>query len=452
MTPTYRLTAVEALRYIQAGVLTTEALAKTCVDRILELEPSLNAWAWLRTEQALSEATEIDTARRLGKPLGPLAGIPIGIKDIFNTADMPTQMGSPIWAGYTPGNDARVVASLRKAGGILMGKTVTAEFAVHVQSGTIGFPATRNPHHPEHSPGTSSSGSAAAVAAGMVPVSIGSQTAGSIIRPASYCGVYGFKPSFGLIPRTGILKTTDTLDTVGFFARGVEDLRLLLELTRVQGENYPPARTVDDPSRRKPEHRPWRVAVVKGPKWSDAEPYAQQALLRFASELAAKEGVAIEETEPPPGIVQSHRIHETIYNKALSYYFKQEFQKKPLLSPTLQQMIIEGQKTSVEEYRRALLQQAELSLQMDRWFEQGPDILLTLSTGGEAPKIDVNDRPDNCLIWTLCGLPSINLPVFTGPAGLPFGAQLVARRYNDLALLDFAETISRREAGVKELV
>ncbi len=439
-TPLHELTAVKAARRIRAGTLTAEALVRACLARIEQLEPSLKAWAYLKPEQGLKQAQSVDAALGQGEDPGPLAGIPVGIKDIFNTADMPTQMGSPLWSGYTPGNDARVVFSIRQAGGIILGKTVTAEFAVHTPGPTV------NPHHPEHSPGTSSSGSAAAVAAGMVPLSLGSQTAGSAIRPASYCGIYGFKPSFGLIPRTGSLKTTDSLDTVAFFARCVEDLELFFEVVRVKGQDYPLAETfLNDPARRKPAGRPWRIALVKGPQWSHAENYAQGALQKFASKLAGMEEIDIEEKEPPLEMEEAHQVHETIYDKALSHYFKQEFLKKQLVSPTLQAMILHGQKISVNEYRQALQRQAELARLLDRWFEDGVDFLLTLSTSGEAPKgLQTPDRPDSCLVWTLCGVPAINLPVFTSPAGLPFGAQVVARRYNDFQLLEFARALSKK--------
>jgi len=427
------LSATEAIRQIQAGRLTAVELLRTCLAQIERLEPTLKAWAHLEPMIALERAHSIDRSIQEGKTVGPLTGIPVGVKDIFNTTDMPTSMGSPLWTGFTPGNDARVVFYLRQAGAVIPGKTVTAEFAVHTPGPTV------NPHHPGHMPGTSSSGSAAAVASFMVPLAIGSQTAGSTIRPASYCGVYGFKPSFGLIPRTGSLKTTDSLDTVGFFARTVEDLGLLLEVLRVHGTDYPISHALlTDATRQKPFHRPWRVALVKGPKWEGAEGYAKEALLRYASKLAAQEGVMVEEVELPPGFDQAHHVHSLVYDKALSYYFKEEFKKETLVSSILKAMIVHGQQIPLSDYHAALQRQRELAQALDDWFKDRVDILLTLSTGGEALKgLDSVDRPDSCLIWTLCGVPTIHLPVFVGPLGLPFGAQVAARRYNDHDLLRF---------------
>lgn len=436
----HELTATQARQRIQEGRLTARALTQACLDRIERVDPFIKAWVYLDPKQALRQAEALDAALSRGEDPGPLAGIPVAIKDTFNTADMPTQMGSPLWAGFTPGNDARVVAAIRQAGGILLGKTVTAEFAVHTPGPTV------NPHHPEHSPGTSSSGSAAAVAAQMAPLGLGSQTAGSAIRPASYCGIYGFKPSYGLIPRTGMLKTTDTLDTVALFARCPEDLELFLEEARVKGRDYPLVeRHLHRLTRRRSDNEPWRVALVKGPQWSHAQTYAQQALMQLASELADQQGIHLEAKEPPAELEEAHAVHETIYDKALSYYFKQEFQKKQWISPTLQAMVQHGQTISLQAYRQALQRQAELAQSLDRWFEEGVDLVVTLSTSGEAPKgRETPDLPDNCLIWTLCGVPAVNLPLFSGPTGLPFGAQIVARRYHDFQLLEFARLLWRK--------
>ena len=202
------LTVTEAGEKVRSGELSAVEWCESCIAQVERCEADIHAWVQFEPELALRQAREIDEKRRAGTFDDPLWGAPFGVKDVFNTAELPTCMGSPIWEGFTPGNDARVVAHLRWAGGVMFGKTVTAEFAVHHPGPTV------NPHNPDYSPGTSSSGSAAAVASMMVPLALGTQTAGSTIRPASYCGVYGFKPSFGVVPRTGILKTLDTLDHV----------------------------------------------------------------------------------------------------------------------------------------------------------------------------------------------------------------------------------------------
>lgn len=428
-----QLTATELIARLRSGDCTAADATRACLDQIERLNPAIRAWVHVAPEIALRQAEAADRKLAEGKG-GALCGVPIGVKDIFNTADMPTQMGSPIWKGFTPGNDARVVHYLRMADGVIPGKTVTAEFAVHAPG------PTRNPHHPEHMPGTSSSGSAAATAAGMVPLALGTQTAGSIIRPASYCGVFGFKPSFGLLPRTGMLKTTDSLDTVGLFSRAAEDLALLFEVVRVHGIDYPISHAaLNDPARRDKGPGPWRVGLLRGPKWESAEPYARQALQDFGKRLAGVPDVAVEEVTMPENFDRAHEIHATIYDRTLAYYFKEEFAAHTLVSPIMYDIVQRGNRLTLDQYKAALDEQNALTRECDDFLAERFDVIVDLSTGGEAPKgLDSTDRLDNCLIWTLCGVPAINLPVFTGPLGLPFGAQIFARRYNDYLLLNFA--------------
>jgi Asp-tRNA(Asn)/Glu-tRNA(Gln) amidotransferase A subunit family amidase len=431
------LSASDALRRLKARDISVADLARACLDRIRRHDPSIQAWVHLDEPLALRCADELDRALAAGRPPGPLFGIPVGIKDVFNTADMPTQMGSPIWARFQPGNDARVVHALRMAGALLLGKTATAEFAVHAPG------PTRNPHHPGHLPGTSSSGSAAAVAASMVPLALGTQTAGSIIRPASYCGVFGFKPSFGTIPRTGMLKTTDSLDTVGGLARTIDDLGLLFDVIRVHGPDYPIShRELLHPSRRHPADRPWSVALVRGPKWDCAEPYAQQALCAWADDLRRHRSVCVKDISLLDGVSAAHDVHGTIYDYTLAYYFREEFKKHTLVSRIMYETIIRGARVTASQYREALERQCQLARGMEALFDGGIDVVLSLSTGGVAlTHRDQMDRPDNCLIWTLCGMPALSLPVFQGPDRLPFGAQIAARRYSDYMLLDFARHV-----------
>jgi len=440
----FQLTATQISAHLRAGDCRAVDVTRACLDRIERLNPAIHAWVHLSPELALQQAEAADRKLADGKG-GTLCGVPVGVKDIFNTADMPTQMGSPIWKDFTPGNDARAVHYLRMADAVLPGKTVTAEFAVHAPG------PTRNPHHLEHMPGTSSSGSAAAVAAGMVPLSLGTQTAGSIIRPASYCGVYGFKPSFGLIPRTGMLKTTDSLDTVGFFARDIEDLELLFNVIRVHGVDYPLSHeALNDRARRNKSAGPWRVGLLHGPKWKYAESYAQQALQEFGQRLGKAADIVIEKVEMPENFNRAHDIHATIYDRTLAYYFKEEFVAHTLVSPIMYEIVQRGNQLTVEEYKAALAEQAALARELDEFLDRRFDIIVDLSTGGEAPKgLDSNDRLDNCLIWTLCGVPTINLPVFTGPLGLPFGAQIFSRRYNDYLLLNFARHL--RQCGMTKV-
>ncbi|MBI4596969.1 MAG: amidase [Candidatus Omnitrophica bacterium] len=436
----YLLSATDAIGQIRAGELTAKELVASCISRIERLDPSLKAWAFLAPELAKRAAAAVDGVIHEGGDAGLLGGIPIGIKDIFNTYDMPTGMGSPLWSGYTPGNDARVVSAIRLAGGIVMGKTVTAEFAVHHPGPTV------NPYDGERTPGTSSSGSAVAVAASMVPLALGSQTAGSTIRPASYCGVYGCKPSFGLLPRTGSLKTTDTLDTVSWFARTIDDIALLFDVLRVQGTDYPFSGEVEQAFAMRGNATPWRIGLVRGPTWQDAESYARTALLAYAEQLAGDHDIVVEDAALPPDFDEAYAAHETIYDKALSYYFKQEYGQREHLSWRLQAMIRHGQQITLDQYHGALARQAALTQAFDQWMQaRRLDALLTLSTGGEAMRgLEAPDRPDTCLIWTLCGAPVISAPVFHGPSGLPFGAQFVARRYADAVLLRLCRLLSER--------
>jgi Asp-tRNA(Asn)/Glu-tRNA(Gln) amidotransferase A subunit family amidase len=433
------LSASEAIACIHAGEFRVVDWVQSCLDQIGRVDPAVKAWVYLDPENALCQAGTIDEKRKAGK-VGVLSGTPVGVKDIFNTEDMPTQMGSPIWKDFTPGNDARVVHYLRLADAVFPGKTVTAEFAVHTPGPTL------NPHNPEYMAGTSSTGSAVAVASYMVPLAIGTQTAGSTIRPASYVGIYGFKPSFGLLPRTGMLKTTDSLDTVGLFARTVEDLALLFEVMRVRGLDYPFVHAMlDDPSRWQRDDRPWKVGLIKGPKWDSAEQYAREALLRYAAEMGRLSGAVVEEAVLSETFTLAHRIHATIYDRTLAYYFKEEFKKHKLISGIMYETIERGNRISLDEYKAALEQQNALYRQLDQFFDGGYDVLLNLSTGGEAMEgLNSVDRPDNCLVWTLCGAPAINLPVFAGPNHLPFGAQVVARRYNDYVLLNFVKWLQEQ--------
>src|SRR5881409_298980 len=236
LTNLHWLSASEAARLIRDGVISSEQLVRACLNRVSETDSRVQAWTFLDADHALAQARAADEWRLGGRPTGPLHGVPVGVKDIIDTADMPTENGSVLHAGRAPSRDATVVAMLRAAGAVVMGKTVTTEFAGRAPG------KTRNPHNPARTPGGSSSGSAAAVAAGMVPLALGSQTGGSTVRPASFCGVYGLKPTHGLIPRHGMFQLSRSLDHVGLFARSVEDIALLLEELAVHDERDPDSR------------------------------------------------------------------------------------------------------------------------------------------------------------------------------------------------------------------
>jgi Asp-tRNA(Asn)/Glu-tRNA(Gln) amidotransferase A subunit family amidase len=427
----------------QSGRLTPADVAEFCIRQYEDTEPRYHAWEVFDPDRL--RACARDAGRRIeqGEPCRPLEGIPVGVKDIFNTADLPTQMGSPIWEGFTPGNDARAVFYLRMAGALVPGKTVTAEFAVHTWRKTF------NPHDPTRTPGTSSSGSAVAVATGVVPAAIGTQTAGSIVRPASFCGIYGCKPSFGLIPRTGMLKTTDSLDTIGYFCLHYEDLERLLDVLRVHGTNYPISNAaLNDRNRQnRPADRPWRVGLVKTHTWGYAPAYAQEALLRWSERLSDLRDIEVEDPNLPRVMKESHIVHSVIYDKTLSYYFKEEFKRDTLVSPIMKGLISHGNAIPIDQYHESLARQETMARSMDRFFRKY-DILISLSTAGEAPlknELVQLEQPDPALMWTMTYLPVISAPVFVSPGGLPFGVQIVARRYNDRLLLRFCDYLRRMD-------
>ncbi len=435
------LTVAEATNLIRSGEINSQELVSACVGQIEKFEPRLKAWAYLNAEKALDQAKAFDEKRpRSGQAPGLLGGVPVGIKDVFNTIDAPTAMGSPLWKDFTPGNDARAVFHLKRADAIMMGKTVTAEFAVHAPGPTL------NPHDPTRIPGTSSSGSAVAVASKMVPCALGTQTAGSVIRPASYCGIYGMKPSFGLIPRTGMLKTTDSLDTIGFFSRSAEDLEILLDVLRVHGQDYPISETkLSDRIFQNKKGEKWRVAIVETTVSECAESYAREALRDFAETLSEDKDMQISYFNLPTAFGEAHDVHEIIYDKSLAYYFKNEYKEKTLISREIKAMIEHGNAVTLEEYRKATLRQNQLAHQLEDLLSEF-DACFTLSTAGEAPKIGVDEKKDSCLIWTLCGIPAVNLPFLKGPSGLPMGLQAISERYSDLRLLRFVKILGERFA------
>ncbi len=437
------LTAGEFLKRIAMREIGVIDYVRACADRIEQFEPMLKAWTWYDRARFEARADGLDRILKEHRGDGlpaPLFGVPVGVKDVFNTYDMPTAMGSVIYAGYTPGNDARVVSNLRLDKAILAGKTVTAEFAVH-------YPGpTRNPHDPARTPGTSSSGSAVAVATSMVPVALGTQTAGSIIRPASYCGIFGFKASFGLVPRTGVLKTTDTLDTIGWMSRSVDDLALLFETMRVRGHNYPVSEAgLAERNEAAPRGRGWRVGLVESYVDRHQDPAVTAGLRALASRLE-KEGATVVPFRLPKAMEMAHEVHDIVYVCALAYYFRPEWTAKPsTFSERLSEMIASGLRITGERYQQALMEQNRIARAFDEAV-QAVDVLLCPSTAGEAPMgLDGVDPPDTCLIWTLCGAPVISLPLLKGSAGLPVGAQAVARRFADYPLLDFARFVARCE-------
>ena len=439
--PQQSLTASKFLGDLRKEKTSIADYVASCTQRIAELEPSLHAFAWYdasRLQQGAIQADERLAAHRkaVGDPSaldGLITGVPIGVKDVFNTNDMPTQHGSTAFANFTPGNDARVVFDIHKHGGLVAGKTATAELAVHHPTGTV------NPLDPDRSCGTSSAGSVVAVATGMVPIALTTQTGGSTIRPASYLGVHGFKPSFGLLPRTGMLKSSDTLDSIGFVARSISDLSLFLDVTRVSGPNYPYVEAaLADSARTQRPFRPWRVGVLDGPKSSNESTAASVGVRRVVDALS-EAGMHVGRFVLPSEFDRAHDVHDIIYTKSVSYNYRMEWARAAnSFSPVLAAMMKKGEEISVVEYQTALRLQANFAAHYDRAMSD-VDVVICPSTADEAPVgIDAVDTPDHCLIFTMCYAPALSLPLLRGTTGLPLGLQISSRRYNDLQLLKFS--------------
>lgn len=419
------LTASEAARRIRDGELTSQELVQSCLDRIEAVEDTIGAWTHLDREYALTQAKAAQDQRQAGESLGPLHGVPVGVKDIIDTADMPTENGTVLHAGRRPENDSAVVALLRQAGAIIMGKTVSTELAVYSPG------KTKNPHDPTRTPGGSSSGSAAAVSSFMVPVAVGTQTNGSVIRPAAYCGVFGFKPSHGLIPRPGILKQSPPLDTVGVMGRTLEDTALLADVLIGHDSRDPHSRPRAHPqiSRVMAEEPPVKpnLVFIRTPVWDQAEESTKDALRELCEHLGD-----IQIMELPPVFDGALEDHRRIMEADLAVSFAREYRDgKDQLSDILREMIERGQQVLAMDYNSAVARIADYRAEIDEIIHVF-DAILTPATAGEAPVgLDATGSPAFCTIWTLAGVPALTMPIMQGPNGMPLGAQLVSAKGDD---------------------
>ena len=434
------LSATQAGYKISTGEITSEELVQACLDRVEQIDGEIEAWAYLDHDYALDQARKLDIIRQAGGPIGPLHGIPVGIKDIIDTAHVPTELGTIIHAGRVPLKDAWVINRLRQAGAVFMGKTVTTELATYAPG------KTKNPHDPNRTPGGSSSGSAAAVASNMVTIALGSQTNGSIIRPASFCGVFGFKPSFGMIPRTGVLKQSHPLDQLGVLARTTDDVALMTQVLA----GYDELDSATTPFRATPHilsvaaeepPLPPKIGFVKTPIWDRADDMCKGA----HEELCETLGENIEEIELSPSFGHVLDHHKIIMEADLAYSYAHEYETgKDLLSDSLRAQIERGMSYSAVTYHRAMAQQAILDVILAELF-QVYDALLTPSASGEAPiGLDDTGDPSFCTIWTFCGVPALNIPVFQGENGMPIGAQLVGAKNDDARLLRTTNWLLRK--------
>ncbi len=415
-----RLTASEAAARLEAGTLSAETLVQDCLDRIAE-RAAVKAWCWLDPEHALAQVRAID---RAGRP-GVLKGVPIGVKDVIDTFDMPTQHGSPIYAGNRPFADAACVALTRAAGGVILGKTVTTEFANRDPRETV------HPLNPAHTPGGSSSGSAAAVADFQVPVGFGTQTGGSTIRPAAFCGVIGYKPSFGEFSRVGIKMQCHNLDTLGLICRSLDDVALMRAALLVQ-----PRHAVDRNAAAP------RIGFCRTPAWDHADADTQSLLERTASRLSAA-GTTVAEIDPVPADFLDHHRRVFEFEAARNYAYEYEVHPDKL-SPALRDGLLKpGRALPLSAYIEAIEAAEAFRAKLDDVFRD-VDVLLAPSAAGEAPEglHSTGDARFNA-IWTLAWTPCITLPAGTGHKGLPLGIQLVGARFADEALLDAAAWVER---------
>ena len=412
------------------GSSTAEAYVSGCTRLVDETDGDLKAWQHINAEQVVEDAKARDDDRRAGRPCGPLLGIPVGVKDIFDTADMPTAYGSEAYEGNQPEQHCAVVEKLIEAGAVVMGKTVSTEFAFMHPS------VTRNPANTDYSPGGSSSGSAAAVAAGHVPLAIGSQTNGSTIRPASYCGIYGFKPSSGIISRRGSLETSSTLDQVGLFARDLGDIALLAD--SLAGYDHADSNSYLNTKPAMLAGYLSEPPVEPNFAWIDM-PYSDQYSIDVTEgmeELLQVPGMKVDRLPAPQSfavLIAAHKvIHEYEIFRALE---DQRRQYPDKLSSTIQGVFAGAAEITTELYEEALdVRQGAID-----WFSQfflEFDAVITPAALGEAPVFgESTGSPICCTVWTLCGLPSLSLPLLQGEQGLPIGVQLVGSLREDDRLL-----------------
>ena len=409
----------EAVRAIEAGELRSIDLVEACLERIRAREATVGAWTFVADEAARAAAKAADAGPRGGR----LRGVPLGVKDIIDTVDMPTECGSGIYRGRRAAWDAACVALCRRAGAVILGKTVSTEFAYFAPG------KTANPHDPAHTPGGSSSGSAAAVADFMVPAGFGTQTAASIIRPASYCGVVGYKPTHATFTLAGVKAFSESLDTLGLITRSVVDARYLRAVLLDDAFRLDVQTSSDSP----------KVGICRTAWWSEAETAARETVERSARALAAR-GARVTDAELPAAFARLVDTQKAImaYESARNYAYEFDAHREAL-SPALRELIASGGRIGRQAFDAACADARRARREFDA-FMTGFDFLLTPSAVGEAPKgLGATGDPLFSRLWTLLHVPSLTLPAGTGPQGLPVGVQLIGRRGADDELLAWAE-------------
>jgi Asp-tRNA(Asn)/Glu-tRNA(Gln) amidotransferase A subunit family amidase len=429
--PLNELSAAEIANKIAAGETTCEAVVRDCLARIAARDGTVKAFVNLDPELALAQARALDRGPRRG----PLHGVPIGLKDTIDTFDMPTEMGSPIYRGNRPVADAACVALLRQAGAVILGKTATCAFAGGAP------PETANPHNAAHTPGGSSSGSAAAVADDMVPAALGTQTGGSVLRPASFCGIFGYKPTYNTFNKAGVWPAADSIDTIGWLARSIEDIELLTAVLRMETP-APPRKLGAAP----------RIGFCRTEIWNTAAPESKGAVEGAAAALA-KAGATLREVELPQAFAGLHAVaRATInyYERAACMAFLWDRQRERL-SPQMRGYIENGQKIPRDDYVTGMRRLDQCRSLLPAVFEPF-DVLLVPCVPGEAPKgLGATGDPNMQAVWTALHTPAMTLPTHRGPNNLPVGIQLVAQRYDDDRLLACARWIWDK-IGAREMV
>jgi Asp-tRNA(Asn)/Glu-tRNA(Gln) amidotransferase A subunit family amidase len=428
--PLNELTAVEVQAHLAAAHSDVEPFFEQLLTYAKAVDERLHLFASLDERVVRLQAAHRQAERQRGEPLPPLYGVPVAVKDIIDTVDFPTAFGSPIHEGRYAVADATVVRRLRDAGAVIFGKTVTTEFA------TFHPGPTRNPHNPEHTPGGSSSGSAAAVAAGVVPVALGTQTNGSVLRPASFCGVYGFKPSRGVLPRTGVFEQSPSLDQLGVFARHLDDIALVTEV--MAGDDG-----IDAASRglaprqllrvcRAEPPVPPKFCFVRTPWWDRIDAEAREAYEAF---LEVMEGV-VTVAELPSVVQQVVPWHAAVNEAELAFALQHEFRHHPgQLSDALRERVAKGMQMPVIDYLLARDRMAHVGGAFDEYFEHYDAILSPAALGAAPAGLATTGDPIMQTVWTFAGLPALSMPLLQLSGGMPLGVQAVGALHNDGRLL-----------------
>jgi len=445
MSDFFSLPVHELVKRVKDAKLTSVEICQAYIDRINKFEKDVKAWVHFDKKLLLERAEEADNYRKSGKPTGPLHGIPIALKDIIGTYDMPTECGTVLRKGKTQSQNAEIVDLLKSAGAIIMGKTATSELAY------LGPPETRNPHDYNRTPGGSSSGSAAVIATHMAPLSIGSQTGGSVIRPASYCGVVGYKPSYGLISRNGVLRTSYALDHIGVFGKTVEDVALLAKVlikkdSYDQATVYYSAEDMLEVCRKKPLFEP-KFIFYKTDSWEKVDKKSRESFEFFIK--AFKKNIEVFDT--PPYFKDINKYHQIIHETDLSNNFQDYYKKsKNKLSKEMQSAISRGMKYSAKEYTEAIDFMKRSYESYNEVFEDYHGVLSPCSTGVADKGLKSTGSADFNRFWSFMGVPAIALPLLQGENNLPLGVQLVGDKYDDQRFLGIARWLEEKSKEYNE--